>query len=389
MFRKLVNKKFGFLYILTYLMAFVVGATPTARALELVISENGSGSSNEVNTTVDQTTTVQQTNEASVANDVAVDSNTGGNEASSNTGGGVAIDTGNVSQNVSVETAVNSSIVDLGCCPEDSSAVISGNGSDSTNTIDINQTNTINLTTNQSATVTNNINGSANSGENTANNNTGGNVSIDTGNIWVTGGIVNGPINGSSINASAGAGGFLASISGNGAGSTNSINASFNNPTYASTDFFARIRNFVNWDLNTGRNSANGNTAGAVSITTGDIFFDFFIKNGPINFGLIDIDCCPIDPDDPGNGGPPPDGEEPPGGEEPPDGEDEENGDEDENGEDENGDDGDGVGGEVLGLGDTSGLANPLIFWAGIILFILGARYISNRRAYEKNHKTR
>ena len=385
MFRKLFSKKTGFVYILAYLMAFVVGMAPSVRALELVVTDNGSGSSNEVTTSVEQTTTVEQTNQANVANDVALDSNTGGNEASSNTGGDVAITTGDVSQNVGVTTAVNSSVVDAGCCPESSEAIISGNGADSNNLIDINQTNTNNLTTNQTAYVTNNIQGNANTGENNANNNTNGNVSIDTGNIYVTGGIENGPINFSSINGVTGTGGFLASISGNGAGSQNTIRANFDSQTNASTDFFARIRNFVNWDLNTGRNNANGNTGGDVSITTGDIFFDFFIKNGPINFGSIDIDCCPSDPgddeDNPPDGDGPPDGGGGPGdGEEPSDPGSSSSSSSSSSGSSS-------VGGEVLGLGNTSGLANPLIFWAGVIMLVIGLKETASRLSYEKNFK--
>lgn len=395
MLKQLFNKKTGFVYILSYLMAFMVGAAPTARALELVITDNGSGSANEVNTQVEQQTSVEQTNEANVSNEANLDSNTGGNEASSNTGGDVSIDTGDVSQNVEVETAVNSSQVDAGCCPGETEVKISGNGADSTNTVNLGSTNTTNITTNQSANVRNNLQGSANTGENTANNNTGGNFSIDTGDIKVAGGLTNGPINVSSINASSGTGGVSVDVSGNGAGSTNSVNANFDNQTNASTNFFANLLNFVNWDLNTGRNSANGNTGGNVSITTGDILFDFFIKNGPINSGIIDIDCCPFDPGEPpGNGGPPGE-EQPPEGEEPPD--------EDVPGDEDGGDDGEdggqplseagppsgGGGGEVLGLGDTGGLSNPLIFWAGLALLLLGTRTAASSFADEKNYKKR
>ena len=366
-------------------LLLIFGQGPTmAYALEIVVSDNGSGSESEVQLTQDTETNVTQTNEANVANDVDVSANTGDNEASDNTGGNVAIETGDVTENISVDNSVNSSVVETGCCPQEVTATISGNGADSENEIDLEIENETQISINQLAYITNNIQGTANTGGNTANDNTGGNVSIETGSIHIAGGIQNGPINSASVSGGTGGGDISAKIWGNGADSDNSIDADLDFDSDIFLNFKSDIDNFVNWDLNTGENQANGNN-GNVSILTGDIFFDFLIKNGPINFGFVSWGCCDIF--DPGE--PPADDE--PNGEEPPDDPGDENG--EENGEDENGEDEDenGEEGELLaeaaaieaggpgiaGLSDTgSEQAQAIFFWMGILMMVMGAQLI-------------
>src|SRR3990167_7594248 len=67
---------------------------------------------------------------------------------------------------------------------------ISGNGSDSDNTVSVEQTNKTEVNQNNTANISNNVNVSSNTGDNKAEDNTGGDVSIDTGdssaNVTVT-----------------------------------------------------------------------------------------------------------------------------------------------------------------------------------------------------------
>lgn len=314
--RLLKKNRRQLLALLSLLLILSFGGTPYVRALEISVTGNGSESVNEVAVQTSTITSVQQSNEANVSNNVATDANTGGNTASGNTGGSTAIDTGNITENVSVETAANASSVETPCCAQESSAEISGNGADSQNSINVSQTSQTNVTLEQTANVTNKVEGKANTGENTANDNNG-NVSIATGDIRVSGGIENGPINVYNVSAPAGGDGFSIKISDNGAGSQNNISLNIFDPTNVFINSYADIENFVNWDLNTGGNVANGNN-GDVTIRTGDIFFDFFIKNGPINVGGVWIPCClppvppPPPPPPPGNGGGPGDGGFPP-----------------------------------------------------------------------------
>lgn len=372
-----ITKKHSFiLFVLSLILAFA----PNVRAVELVISGNGSESNSQINTQIETITEVTQTNEANISNEVNTNADTGGNSASGNSGGETSINTGDIDTKLTVENSVNSTATNIDCCAQDTGASITGNGSDSQNSINLEQNNNTGVVINQSADIKNDVKGSANTGGNSANDN-GGNVSIKTGDIYVSGGVENGPINVANVTAPSGGGDISAVLHGNGAGSTNSIFASFSNNTNIFTNYQANIQNAVYWDLNTGKNTANGNN-GDVSILTGDIFFDFFIKNGPINIGGIDIPCCrifePEEPEEPEQPEEPEEPEEPGdgdnGGEEPGNGGD---GDGDGNGGGDDGDGGVGGGPGVIGLSDTrSKAAQALFFWAGLLMIVYGIRLI-------------
>ncbi len=369
--------------LLGILLVVLSTFAPFALAQEFVISDNGSGSGNEVSVQTSITTTVEQTNQADVTNNVTTDATTGENTVSGNSGD-AEITTGDIDSNLSIENNVNSSAVETPCCPSDTNATISGNGSDSENAIAIDSINQTNISINQNATISNTVNGSANTGENNANNNNG-NVSINTGDITVWGGITNGPINVENVVASSGTGNVSARILENGANSTNTLALFLNSLTTVNVNHNATVRNDVSWDLNTGRNNANGNN-GDVSITTGDIFFDLFIKNGPINVGGVIIRCCPVEiggPEKPGDGEEEEDGEEN-GGPEDGDGEEGEDGE-----RDNDGDGGEAAGGpHVLGLSVTAGEnLNTLLFWVGLVMIASGLRFVGQQLAYEKKKR--
>lgn len=344
-------------------------------AEELVISGNGSGLDNTVSVQVSKTSTVEQTNQASVENNVNSAANTGGNSASQNSGGQVSITTGDIKQETQVENSLNSSTVQAECCPSSTSVVFVGNGPDSSNTVNLKKTENTSLTVNQTANIVNNISGSSNTGANSVNSNTGS-VSIETGNIWASGQVRNVLVNTTSIKGGLGTGDIQVKLSGNGSGSKNSLSLLFDNFTKITTDYKALVFNNIYWDLNTGENSANGNI-GDVRIKTGDIFFEFQIQNGPINFGEIFFGCCDVF--DPGT--PPKDEEKPPKEETPPvggGGEDKK----DEGKKEEGGGVSAGVviaaaagGPTILGLSPTGGVFSiPLYFIAGLLTSLLGLR---------------
>lgn len=294
--------RFKFKSILPLILSILLVAsslmTTLARAEEFVISGNGDGSDNQIIVTDTSTTNITQASSADVTNTVDTGATTGENQVNSNTGD-VSVTTGDVHEDVVIENSLNSSSVETPCCPSDTTLEVSGNGSNSQNTIDLttNDTNTIEV--NQIANITNNVAGSANTGDNQANSN-GGNVTIETGSIWANSTIKNGPVNFYSVTSGIGGGNLFAGISGNGSGSANNILASFGfgNNVYVNNDF--DVNNDVSWDLNTGRNTANGNT-GDISIKTGDIFLNVLIEN-IANLGKVVVDCCdePEGPDDPG-----------------------------------------------------------------------------------------
>lgn len=260
-------------------------------AEEVTISGNGSGSSSEVNVAQNTQTNVEQNNQAQVSNDVDSDLNTGDNSASSNTGGETGITTGDVSAQTSIENDLNSSVVNIECCPQDSSYTISGNGTDSENNITINNDSSTSVTVTQNATVTNNISGSANTGDNSADDNSGGNVSIDTGDINAKVEVSN-KTNMALVTAPSGQGGDIkVKISSNGSGSVNNIVLTFNNNTEVVIENNSTLANILNWYANTGGNSANGNTGGDVKIKTGNILLDILLEN-IANKSIVDIPCC-------------------------------------------------------------------------------------------------
>lgn len=336
-------------------------------AEEIVISGNGSESTSSVDASVSQTTTITQSNDANIENNVNTSTETGGNTTSDNTGGDVAILTGDASQNLEIDNSLNSSSVDAPCCPSGLSVEVSGNGEGSVNEVGVENNSTSQISISQNANIENNANGSANTGDNQAEDNTGGSVLIDTGNIWVTGGINNGPVNFYSIEGGNGNGDVSVKISGNGSGSTNLVSLLLGDLAKLSVNNFADIENWVSWDLNTGRNEANGNTGGDVDIKTGDIFFNLGIENDPINVGGIIWGCChPTLP--PGGGGDGGDGETPPGGNL-----------SGSSSSSSSSSSSAGAGGYVLALAETSSEGYPVILF-GLTLVAIGASLVNKKR---------
>ena len=354
---------------------------PSVLALDLEVTGNGDGAESVVNITQTSETTVVQQNSADINNDVQTTSDTGGNDASGNSGD-VNIATGNSLTDLNITNSANSTIATVGCCEGDTAIAISGNGSESQNSITTNLANSNTLVVNNNALVTNTVNGYSNSGNNTANSN-GGNVSIDTGNVKVRGEVINGPVN--SFAGKVYGGGFDISmlIAGNAGLSINNIVFNLDNRNLSDVINYAGILNNIYWYANSGGNDASSNN-GAVQILTGDVIIDFLIKNGPINTSIIEVDCCEADspddedPDDPGDDDEDSDDE---------DDKDEDDGNDDKNPADDDSEDANGVGGaeqvasmvtgKILGLSNTSGNSSQaLMFWLGAIILTLGVNLI-------------
>lgn len=369
-------------FIANLAILFLVFFYPLSAVLaeEVTISGNGSGSSSEVNVAQNTQTNVEQNNQAQVSNELDSDLNTGDNSASSNTGGETGITTGDVTAQTSIENDLNSSVVNIECCPQDSSYTISGNGADSENNITTNNDSSTSVTVTQNATVTNNILGSANTGDNSADDNSGGNVSIDTGDINAKVEVSN-KTNMALVTAPSGQGGDIkVKISSNGSGSVNNIVLTFNNNTEVVIENNSTLANILNWYANTGGNSANGNTGGNVKIKTGNILLDIILENSA-NVSIVDIECCKEKPSSSPSPTPTP---EPTSTPEPSDGNGEDDDDGNGNGD---GDDGEGAGaGEVLGaaigqiLPETGN--NTLYLATLLCLMALGAGVYLRKMSY-------
>lgn len=179
------------------------GSNPSA---SFVISGNGSGSDNKILAGLVSATNVGQDNSANVTNNVDADAKSGGNDAGFNTGGDVAIMTGNASTGVEVDNAVNFNFADVDCgCTWDVLAKIAGNGANADshhkrhhdegeNYIGLNLTSAQNVGQGNGANLSNNVDGDAKTGYNDAGLNTGeanSDPSIMTGNADSSTGVSN------------------------------------------------------------------------------------------------------------------------------------------------------------------------------------------------------
>lgn len=304
-----------FLILTVITLSYILG-TGNVNAEDLIISDNGSDSQNNVSISQENNTQVQQQSTADIQNDTQTTADTGGNEASGNSGD-TTINTGDVQASEIINNEANQSVVDSPCCPTSTTATISGNGADSQNNIEINRDNSTNINVNQEANISNQSQGTLISGNNTASNNIG-NTTIETGNISASLETFNQGINMSRVEVAQGSGGEVSlKVSGNGTGSNNSITFSDTQETNIEIDNRIDLDNVIDWEAITGNNFAQGNL-GDVFIRTGDADLEIIIENGPINSSEVILRCCeeavitppvtpPVQP--PVGGGP---GEQPP-----------------------------------------------------------------------------
>jgi hypothetical protein len=191
----------------------------------LANQDNGSGSTNQIASTTNNESQTFQTNYAEINNTVEANANTGDNEAKKNTGGSATVETGDVSILTQILNFANLNIVgnmwlvlvneagnwigkimgaESGATMASSAGlefivhpngdvtvVNSGNGSDSQNIGNINQTNQSTTTQTNEAYINNNLQLSANTGGNSTSGNTGGNNSIQTGDANIVANIIN------------------------------------------------------------------------------------------------------------------------------------------------------------------------------------------------------
>lgn len=154
-------------------------------AEEYAITDNGSGSTSEIQVESSSQTTVTQGNDANVDNNIAGDLNTGSNQANDNSGSDTLINTGNVSGEANIDTSVNSnSATATDCCAIGTGDVnISGNGAGSTTNVSVNQNRTVESFDHNQSDINNNVSIHGNSGDNTTSGTTGGTSRIATGDV--------------------------------------------------------------------------------------------------------------------------------------------------------------------------------------------------------------
>ena len=151
---------------------------------------------------------------------------------------------------------------------------ISGNGSDSDNTVEVTQTNVTTVNQSNTANISNNIDVDADTGDNDAEDNTGGDVSINTGDASATVGVSNTANSNQASVSGCCPDDVTLKIKDNGTdygnNDENKIKFNSTNVNTLTQTNSAYIDNDVDVDLDTGDNDANDNTGGDVSVETGD-----------------------------------------------------------------------------------------------------------------------
>lgn len=287
--------------------------------ITVVNGGNGTNSTNDGSASISKDNNTTQGNSASVVNNLEQETITGGNSASKNTGGDSEIETGDANTSGTIINDVNSNISGLsvyefnivddhtgdyiltyddahcisGCIGGATTVKNTGNGSDSTNTGDVNIVSYDDTFQENDATVENNMTLTSNSGDNTADKNTNGDTSIATGdanvsanaltfaNTNVEGGIVYGIVNiygdlygdiilpDGTVFACCILDSTVANTD-NGSNSTNTANFNQTNSNTTNQYNSVDIENVIYADANTGGNSTSNNTGGDSFIETGD-----------------------------------------------------------------------------------------------------------------------
>ena len=292
-------------------------------------SDNGAGSDNNNSVNLSSDDVLVQDNNAEIGNDVIAGTDSGHNSNSRNVGDS-STTTGDANTVATIITQANTNaegvlanefniyddytgdiVLDVnnpcqtGCQAGEVIVLNQGNGTDSTNSNELNAVEANQTFQNNDATLDNNVVLTANSGHNTSSSNTGGDTDITTGDANVVANVVtmlNNNIAGNvvvntvnvlgnlvgDIIAPEGSYGGCDSCSGDGAVIANSGNGadSDNTNTFTSADEnlviqdnVANINNGLDILADTGDNDVNSNTGGNSSVETGDTNVDVNVLN--------------------------------------------------------------------------------------------------------------
>jgi len=245
----------------------LVFVTPALAETDAHISGNGVGSDNRIRIDNNQNTSIRQANNTNISNDVSINNNTGRNSSNFNTGGDVAIRTGNAVGNVSIQNSAGLNVARVsGCngCNNDLNANIHGNGAFSDNSIRASNDGSTRVNQVNNTDIDNNVSVRNNTGDNNASFNTGsrgyggGDVRIDTGDARANVNIQNEAGKNVAEVGGQGGGDQNITIHGNGAFSNNRVNVNDGAEKFVRQDNNSDIDNNVNNRNNTGYNNAGG-----------------------------------------------------------------------------------------------------------------------------------
>lgn len=166
-------------------MATIGSGSNTAGGYSAYIYGNGENSVSNINLDGSSATTMNQSNNSNIRNDVTATANSGGNSATSNTGGSVLVTTGAANANASVTNLPNFNVAsgDCGCAMGGLTATIGGNGEFSNNFITAGPTSTTAVGQASTSLLGNTVNPTATSGDNLVDGSTGNVNGLSTFNV--------------------------------------------------------------------------------------------------------------------------------------------------------------------------------------------------------------
>ncbi|HZE86819.1 MAG TPA: hypothetical protein VE090_01295 [Methylomirabilota bacterium] len=277
---------------------------PAAFAQDITVSQNGAHSDSSVTVSTNTSTVVNQTNTANVVNNVSSNSSTGSNKANNNTGGDVTVNTGSANTSVNVSNQLNTNSANVSgcgsCAGGGADVTISKNGTKSDNDVNLNTNGGTFVNQANNANVVNNVNAKSETGNNKANGNTGGtngDVHVQSGNASTNVSVsTTANANVATVNGGNGSNGNSSvTISENGAHSDNDVNLHQNSAIVLDQANKSNIVNNVDADAFTGKNKANDNTGGDVTVQSGNANSNVDVRN-MVNFNAADVDCgCLLD----------------------------------------------------------------------------------------------
>jgi hypothetical protein len=179
----------------------------------------------------------------------------------------------------------------IAAAPRVSSAddiTVSGNGSNSNNTVNVSSSQQTTTQQTNNSQISNTVNANPNTGNNSVSNNTGNSNAVKTGDA-TTSTVINNNANASSVTTGCGCDqDSTATVTGNGAESANTVNVSSTSDTNVSVNQTANITNTISQNAVTGHNQVSNNN-GNVSMKTGDITAQIFVKSGQVNSANVSV----------------------------------------------------------------------------------------------------
>lgn len=178
--------KYGVAAVATILASTLMAGSALATA-DVNVEGNGANSTNTVNVSQFNGSSVSQSNTSIVSTHVSSSASTGGNTANKNTGGDVAVVSGDATSvvDVAVTGGTNEATANPCGCPSDSSPStvnVSGNGAGSLNVVNLWKKVKSSISQVNTQVVGTSIWSKAKTGGNKANQNTGGSTGVQSGN---------------------------------------------------------------------------------------------------------------------------------------------------------------------------------------------------------------